>query len=82
MSPYPEDRFSDRPGSRWPGTLPLDRSLTFHSGRSRSGLDSTAIEDAVVKTVAGFLNADGGTLLIGIGPDKAVLVLAQRLRRS
>jgi len=30
---------------------------------------SPAIEDAVVKTVAAFLNTDGGTLLIGIGPD-------------
>ena len=29
------------------------------------------MEDAVVKTVAGLLNADGGTLLIGIGPDRA-----------
>ncbi|MGI8756745.1 MAG: type I restriction enzyme endonuclease domain-containing protein [Acidimicrobiales bacterium] len=33
------------------------------------------IEDAIVKTVAGFLNADGGTLLIGIGPDRHVLGL-------
>jgi len=32
---------------------------------------SEAMEDAVVKTVAGLLNADGGTLLIGIGPDRA-----------
>jgi len=32
---------------------------------------SKAMEDAVVKTVAGLLNADGGTLLIGIGPDRA-----------
>lgn len=28
-----------------------------------------AIEDAVVKTVAAFLNTDGGTLLIGVGSD-------------
>lgn len=34
-----------------------------------------AMEDAVVKTVAGFLNADGGTLLIGIGPDREVIGL-------
>lgn len=27
------------------------------------------MEDAIVKTVAGFLNADGGTLLIGVGDD-------------
>jgi type I restriction enzyme, R subunit len=32
-------------------------------------------EDAVVKTVAGFLNTDGGTLLIGIGPDRQVVGL-------
>jgi len=34
-----------------------------------------AIEDAVVKTVAGFLNTDGGTLLIGVGPDRHVVGL-------
>ena len=34
-----------------------------------------AMEDAVVKTVAGFLNTDGGTLLIGIGPDRTVIGL-------
>jgi len=34
-----------------------------------------AIEDAVVKTVAGFLNADGGTLLIGVGPDRVTVGL-------
>jgi type I restriction enzyme, R subunit len=27
------------------------------------------MEDAIVKTVAGFLNSDGGTLLIGIDPE-------------
>ncbi len=36
---------------------------------------SKAIEDAIVKTVAGFLNTDGGTLLIGVGPDRQVLGL-------
>ena len=34
-----------------------------------------AVEDAVVKTVAGFLNTDGGTLLIGVGPDRTVVGL-------
>jgi len=34
-----------------------------------------AMEDAVVKTVAGFLNTDGGTLLIGVGPDRVVVGL-------
>lgn len=28
------------------------------------------MEDAVVKTVAGFLNTDGGTLFIGVGDDR------------
>lgn len=34
-----------------------------------------AMEDAVVKTVAGFLNTEGGTLLIGVGPDQSVVGL-------
>jgi predicted HTH transcriptional regulator len=33
----------------------------------RENQPSKAMEDAIVKTVAGFLNTDGGTLLIGIG---------------
>jgi type I restriction enzyme R subunit len=32
----------------------------------RDGKPNKAMEDAVVKTIAGFLNTDGGTLLIGI----------------
>ncbi len=36
---------------------------------------SKIMEDAIVKTVAGFLNSEGGTLLIGIGPDRAVVGL-------
>jgi type I restriction enzyme R subunit len=36
-----------------------------------------AMEDAVVKTVAGFLNSDGGTLLIGV--DNAGVVLGLEL---
>lgn len=34
-----------------------------------------AMEDAIVKTVAGFLNADGGTLLIGVSSDRQILGL-------
>jgi len=34
-----------------------------------------AIEDAVVKTVAAFLNTEGGTLLIGVGPDGSLVGL-------
>lgn len=33
------------------------------------------IEHAIVKTVCGFLNAEGGTLLIGVGDDGTVLGL-------
>ncbi len=43
----------------------------------REGQPSKLMEDAIVKTVAGFLNTDGGTLLIGIGPDRSVLGLAR-----
>jgi type I restriction enzyme R subunit len=32
----------------------------------REGKPNKAMEDAVVKTIAGFLNTDGGTLLIGV----------------
>jgi type I restriction enzyme R subunit len=41
----------------------------------REGKPSKAMEDAVVKTIAGFLNTDGGTLLIGVGPDRQVIGL-------
>ena len=41
----------------------------------RENQPSKAMEDAIVKTVAGFLNTDGGTLLIGIGPDRQVVGL-------
>lgn len=41
----------------------------------REGGPSKVMEDAVVKTVAGFLNTDGGTLLIGIGPDRRIVGL-------
>ena len=33
------------------------------------------MEDAIVKTVAAFLNTDGGTLLIGVGPDRSLVGL-------
>lgn len=33
------------------------------------------LEDAIVKTIAGFLNADGGTLLIGVNDEGDVLGL-------
>ena len=37
----------------------------------RENCKSRAIEDAIVKTIAGFLNTEGGTLLIGVGPDQS-----------
>jgi type I restriction enzyme R subunit len=37
------------------------------------------IADALVKTVAGFLNTDGGTLLIGVGDDGQIIGLAHDL---
>jgi type I restriction enzyme R subunit len=51
----------------------------------RENRPSKDMEDAVVKTIAGFLNTDGGTLLIGIGPDREVVGLDhdyQRVRPS
>ncbi len=47
----------------------------------RASDPSKAIEDAIVKTVAGFLNTDGGTLLIGIGPDREVIGLGADYQR-
>jgi type I restriction enzyme R subunit len=41
----------------------------------REDQPSKTIEDAIVKTVAGFLNSQGGTLLIGVGPDREVVGL-------
>ena len=41
----------------------------------REARPNKAIEDAIVKTAAGFLNTDGGTLLIGVGPDRTVVGL-------
>jgi type I restriction enzyme R subunit len=41
----------------------------------REAKPSKIMEDSIVKTVAGFLNTDGGTLLIGVGPDRKVVGL-------
>jgi type I restriction enzyme R subunit len=41
----------------------------------REGKPNKAMEDAVVKTIAGFLNTDGGTLLIGVDNRGVVLGL-------
>ncbi len=37
------------------------------------------MEDAVVKTIAGFLNADGGTLFIGVDDERQAIGLASDL---
>jgi type I restriction enzyme, R subunit len=47
----------------------------------REDKPSKAMEDAIVKTVAGFLNADGGTLLIGVGPEGEIVGLDHDYRR-
>jgi type I restriction enzyme R subunit len=47
----------------------------------RAGKPNKAMEDAVVKTVAGFLNTDGGTLLIGVGPDRRTVGLDHDYQR-
>ena len=47
----------------------------------RENQPSKAIEDAIVKTVAAFLNTDGGTLLIGVGPDRDVVGLEHDYQR-
>jgi len=41
----------------------------------RDGCKDKRMEDAIVKTVAGFLNTDGGTLLIGVGDDASIVGL-------
>ncbi len=41
----------------------------------REGKPNKTMEDAIVKTIAGFLNTDGGTLLIGVDDSGAVLGL-------
>lgn len=45
----------------------------------RDRCEDKRMEDAVVKTVAGFLNTDGGTLLIGVGDDGGVIGLEHDL---
>ena len=57
------ERGTDRPGRERRGRVQVDGAL--EPARART----TRMEDAVVKTVAGFLNTDGGTLLIGVRHD-------------
>ncbi|MEV4639506.1 ATP-binding protein [Actinoplanes sp. NPDC049548] len=46
----------------------------------RSGKKDNAIEDAVLKTVAAFLNTEGGTLAIGVEDDGTVRGIAEDLQ--
>jgi type I restriction-modification system DNA methylase subunit len=41
----------------------------------KQGKQNKVMEDIVVKTIAAFLNTDGGNLLIGVGDDRNVLGL-------
>lgn len=41
----------------------------------KTNLKNKALESVIVKTVAGFMNGKGGTLLIGVGPKGEVLGL-------
>lgn len=43
----------------------------------RTGEKDSAMEFAVLKSVAGFMNADGGTLLVGVADDGAVVGIEQ-----
>ena len=45
----------------------------------QEGCKDKRMEDAVVKTIAGFLNADGGTLFIGVGDDRQIIGLGYDL---
>ncbi|MGH9222617.1 MAG: AlbA family DNA-binding domain-containing protein [Acidimicrobiales bacterium] len=56
---------------------PLAQGLLRHLEADRH----KAMEDAIVETIAAFLNTDGGTLLIGIGPDGSVVGLGHDYER-
>jgi type I restriction enzyme R subunit len=43
------------------------------------GCKDKRMEDAVVKSIAGFLNTDGGTLFIGVGDDRKIIGLVHDL---
>lgn len=47
---------------------------------SETGVKKDHIEDAVLKTVAAFLNADGGMLLVGVKDDGTLLGIDADLR--
>lgn len=51
------------------GTLEFKQTLRFNL---KSGKNGREIEHASLKTVAGFLNSDGGTLLVGVADNGKV----------
>lgn len=64
ISRHESDRVEFKSSARW----------HYH----KSAVDKV-IEDEIVKTVAAFMNADGGTLLIGVDDDGSVLGLDRDL---
>ena len=47
---------------------------------AKTDLKEKYIEEAIIKTVAGFLNADGGTLLVGVSDEKRLVGIAADLK--
>ncbi|MFV2127359.1 RNA-binding domain-containing protein [Micromonospora sp. LOL_013] len=45
-----------------------------------SGKKDSAIEDAILKTVAAFLNSDGGTLIVGVDDNGGIRGIAEDLQ--
>ena len=54
------------------------KSSLYHS--YREGVPEKVISSAAVKTIAAFLNSDGGTLIIGVDDDQNVVGLEPDLR--
>jgi len=52
--------------------LEFKSTLRWDLAHNRTNKD---LEDVAVKAAVGFLNADGGTLVIGVGPDHSVIGL-------
>jgi len=52
----------------------LELKTTFHWDSSKNMINEE-FRDAILKTIAGFSNSDGGTLLIGVSKDKEIMGL-------
>lgn len=68
ITPPLADRLANREDGK------TERKSTFKYDL-RSGGHSRTVEKAIAKTVAAFLNAEGGTLFIGVGDDGEILGL-------